>query len=195
MLALAYLTYIQWLLKVKLFFMVLDHHGTFYEFFKETKDHQNIWLWKVTVSRSNEPTPTFLKKSDKFHYRSLLCITRHILWYLIFQDNAHWKLIKNTFLLDSTHGYKQGNFTEEEKVCPAKLLMDFTNHLEVMREHIFEKIDVSLSACSLCKHTWYMAALCKLQSSWIIRVILKFVNIKKDLGFFPYQSAHRKMIS
>ena len=61
---------------------------------------------------------------------------------LLFKEQEKWQSIRNTYLLEDLHGYNKGNFTEEEKLSAAKLLMDMTSRLDKMKEHVYTKHEV-----------------------------------------------------
>ncbi|KAK3095236.1 hypothetical protein FSP39_011993 [Pinctada imbricata] len=53
----------------------------------------------------------------------------------------HWSDIRKRFIEDDFHGYKNENFTDDEMKDPAKLMLDFINHLCKMKEAISIKIE------------------------------------------------------
>ncbi len=68
----ARLTYLQWPFKVKPFWTIHDHWGPFYKrVLAGQGSPKKNWPWMVTLSRPNQPKPTFQEKSDVFILRSL----------------------------------------------------------------------------------------------------------------------------
>lgn len=49
------------------------------------------------------------------------------------------------FLLDPFYGYVQGDFSDEEKTSPAKVLLDMINVFNQIRQDCVQKLEVSIS--------------------------------------------------
>ncbi|GFN73892.1 median body protein-like isoform x1 [Plakobranchus ocellatus] len=56
-------------------------------------------------------------------------------------DQKKWRPIRNMFLMDPFYGYSKGNFSEDEKISPAKLMLDLINVMDQIKTDQTNKIE------------------------------------------------------
>ncbi|GFS22153.1 median body protein-like isoform X2 [Elysia marginata] len=56
-------------------------------------------------------------------------------------DQKKWRPIRNMFLLDPYYGYTKGNFSEDEKISPAKLMLDLINVMDQIKTDQVNKLE------------------------------------------------------
>ncbi|XP_059153726.1 uncharacterized protein LOC131939450 [Physella acuta] len=56
-------------------------------------------------------------------------------------DQTKWRPIRNMFILDPFYGYCKGNFSEDEKVSPAKVMLDFVNVFDQLSSDLKRKLE------------------------------------------------------
>ncbi|XP_069104557.1 putative leucine-rich repeat-containing protein DDB_G0290503 [Argopecten irradians] len=56
-------------------------------------------------------------------------------------DSEHWRSIRMTYLDEERHGYCNGNFSDDELKCPAKIMLDMLQCLKFLRDGVYDKID------------------------------------------------------
>ncbi len=60
------------------------------------------------------------------------------------QEDTKWSKLRETYIKDTYHGYSNGNFTDEELVEPAKLIMDFTKALDQAKGLVQTTLEVGM---------------------------------------------------
>ncbi|XP_076454428.1 uncharacterized protein LOC143289313 [Babylonia areolata] len=56
-------------------------------------------------------------------------------------EQKKWRPIRNIFLLDPFYGYVQGDFSQEENVSPAKIVLDFISVLNHLHQDLVAKLE------------------------------------------------------
>ncbi|KAK3775455.1 hypothetical protein RRG08_015302 [Elysia crispata] len=56
-------------------------------------------------------------------------------------DQKKWRPIRNMFLLDPYYGFTKGNFSEDEKISPAKLMLDLINVMDQIKTDQSSKLE------------------------------------------------------
>ncbi|XP_033760465.1 uncharacterized protein LOC117342420 [Pecten maximus] len=56
-------------------------------------------------------------------------------------ESEHWRSIRLTYLDEERHGYCNGNFSDDELKCPAKIMLDILKCLKFLQDGVYDKID------------------------------------------------------